>query len=371
VCCQSVYTRNASRCGSYGRISNIRFLSFLPHRFHRGAALFSKMLFDAAATYAPELKRGLYYSLPEWYNPAYAAYNQGGAFAGGPPRQFVTGQPIPYTGYIPANDYVNDFQKPQMLELVNQYHPDDLWADIGGPNDSRTVLTEYFNQALASGQQVTANNRFGIPDHDYTTPEYASNFSFNAKKWEATRGIDPFSFGYNAATPDSDYATSDQLITQLVDIVSKNGNFLLDIGPKADGTIPTIMQQRLQEMGAWLNVNGEAIYNTTYWWRVQQDGDLRFTVSPNNAFYVISLVQPGNQVVVNEPVPIQPGDTIHLLGHLGGPLQWSQQNGSLVITVPPAAQQSGQYAGYSKSPGAKCWNYHNLVNLSDGVAPAA
>jgi alpha-L-fucosidase len=303
-----------------------------------------KMLFDAAASTAPTLKRGLYYSLPEWYNPAYAAYNQGGSFAGGPPKQFVTGQVIPYTGYIPVNDYVNDFQKPQLLELANQYHPDNLWADIGGPNDSRTVLADYFNQALTAGQQVTVNNRFGIPDYDYTTPEYASSFSFNAQKWEATRGIDPFSFGYNAATPDSDYATPGQLITQLVDIVSKNGNFLLDIGPKADGTIPTIMQQCLQGMGAWLNVNGEAIYNTTYWQRAQQDGNLRFTISPNNAFYITSLVQPGNQIIVNEPVPIQAGDTIQLLGYQGGPLQWSQQNGSLVITVPAAAQQSGQYA---------------------------
>jgi alpha-L-fucosidase len=302
-----------------------------------------KMLFDAAATYAPSLKRGLYYSLPEWYNPAYAVYKQGTAFPGGPPTQFVTGKPITYTGYIPVNDYVNDFQKPQLLELINQYHPDDLWADIGGPNDSRTVFTDYFNQALTAGQQVTVDNRFGIPDYDYSTPEYKSSFAFSAKKWEANRGIDPFSFGYNAATPDGSYATADLLITQLVDIVSKNGNLLLDIGPKADGTIPTIMQQRLQEMGAWLTINGESIYDTTYWWRVQESGNLRFTISPNKAFYITSLVQPGNQVVVNEPVPIQVGDTIQLLGY-AGTLQWSQQNGSLVITVPAAAQKTGSSA---------------------------
>jgi alpha-L-fucosidase len=112
---------------------------------------------------------------------------------------------------------------------------------------------------------------------------------------------------------DAFYATADQLITTLVDIVSKNGNFLLDIRPKADGTIPVIMQQRLQEMGAWLKVNGEAIYDTTYWWRASQDGDLRFTVRPNQAFYITSLVQPSSQIVVNQPVPIQPGDVITML----------------------------------------------------------
>jgi alpha-L-fucosidase len=122
--------------------------------------------------------------------------------------------------------------------------------------------------------------------------------------------------------------------------VSKNGNLLLNVGPKADGTIPAIMQQRLQEIGAWLTINGEAIYNTTYWWRAQTSGNLRFTISPNKAFYITSLVQPGNQVVVSEPVPIQTGDTIQLLGY-EGTLQWSQQNGSLVINVPAAAQQTG------------------------------
>jgi alpha-L-fucosidase len=164
-------------------------------------------------------------------------------------------------------------------------------------------------------------------------------------KWESSRGLDPFSYGYNAATPDDQYMTADEVVDSLVDIVSKNGNFLLDIGPKADGTIPAIMEQRLRETGAWLKVNGESIYGTTYWSRAAQEGDLRFTVRQNKAFYITSLTQPGDQVTVTSPVPIGAGDKVTLLGYHGGPLHWTKRDdGSLVIDVPKAARSAGQYA---------------------------
>jgi alpha-L-fucosidase len=261
------------------------------------------------------------------------------------PQNPYTGAPEPYTGYQAGRDFVHDYQAPQMREIVRQYDPDVIWCDIGGANESSSVMAEYFNRAKnrQHPKDVTVDDRCGIPTHDFTTPEYTTYPDTVVRKWEASRGLDPRSYGYNQATPDSMYMTADEVVNTLVDVTSKNGNFLLDIGPRADGTIPEIMQTRLRETGDWLKVNGEAIYGTTYWSRMAAQGPLRFTVKQNDAFYITSLDEPGDQVVVDAPVPIRAGDHVTMLGYTGS-LKWTQQNGKLVIDVPAAARAAGKYA---------------------------
>ncbi|MEU6197271.1 alpha-L-fucosidase [Streptomyces sp. NPDC047061] len=298
-----------------------------------------KELFEASRRHTPELHRGLYFSMPEWFNPD-------SPWMGHAPRNPYTLDPLPYTGYTPGKDFVRDYQAPQMLELVHGYDPEIIWCDIGGDNDSVHVLAEYFNHAKNRARpiDVTVNDRSGIGFHDYTTPEYTTYADTVVAKWEASRGLDPRSYGYNQATPDGSYMTAEEVVHSLVDIVSKNGNFLLDIGPRADGTIPEIMQTRLRETGAWLAVNGEAIYATTYWSRMAQLGDdLRFTVRPDEAFYIHSLTRPGAKLTVEAPVPVRAGDRVTMLGH-GRPLTWTVANGALVIDVPEAARRAGQHA---------------------------
>ncbi|MEV8523797.1 alpha-L-fucosidase [Streptomyces sp. NPDC052000] len=297
-----------------------------------------RALFEASKRYAPELHRGLYFSMPEWFNPDSPWQGHG-------PRNPYTLQPLPYTGYTPGKDYIKDLQAPQMLELVEGYDPEILWCDIGGANDSHRVLAEYFNHAKNRPRpvEVTVNNRSGIGPHDFTTPEYATYDTVVTAKWEASRGLDPFSYGYNQATPDDRYMSTEEVVHTLVDIVSKNGNFLLDIGPRADGTIPEVMQRRLRETGQWLKTNGEAIYGSTYWARMPQLGaDLRFTVRPGRAFYIHSLAKPGATLTVEAPVPIRAGDQVTMLGH-GRPLTWRTTGGGLVIDVPPAARAAGSH----------------------------
>ncbi|MCD7438242.1 alpha-L-fucosidase [Streptomyces lincolnensis] len=297
-----------------------------------------KELFDASRRHTPELHRGLYFSMPEWFNPD-------NPWMGHAPRNPYTQQPVPYTGYTAGKDYVRDYQAPQMLELIHGYDPQLIWCDIGGANDSVRVLAEYFSRAKNRRRpiEVTVNNRAGIGFHDFTTPEYTTYENTVVAKWESSRGLDPFSYGYNRATPDDAYMTTEEVVHSLVDIVSKNGNFLLDIGPRADGTIPEIMQRRLRETGHWLRTNGEAIYDTTYWSRMAQLGeDLRFTIRQNEAFYIHSLARPGAKLTVEAPVPIRSGDKVTMLGH-DRPLTWTVSNGSLVIDVPEAARGAGQH----------------------------
>ncbi|MGJ5756457.1 alpha-L-fucosidase [Streptomyces puniciscabiei] len=295
-------------------------------------------LFEASRRYAPELHRGLYFSMPEWFNPD-------NPWMGHAPRNPYTLRPVPYTGYTAGKDYVHDYQAPQMLELIHGYDPEIIWCDIGGANDSLHVLAEYFNHAKNRARpiDVTVNNRSGIAFHDFTTPEYTTYANTVVAKWESSRGLDPFSYGYNRATPDAAYMTAEEVVHSLVDIVSKNGNFLLDIGPRADGTIAEILQSRLRETGAWLKVNGEAIYDTTYWSRMAQLGeDLRFTVRPDEAFYIHSLAEPGARLIVEAPVPVRSGDKVTMLGY-DRPLNWTVSGGSLVVDVPEAARRAGRH----------------------------
>ena len=302
-------------------------------------------LLAAADQYAPELRQGLYFSQPEFFNPDEPWY-------GHAPRNPYTLEPVPYTGYTAGYDYVHDYQGGQTRELVELFDPDLIWFDISGAvNDSVQVVPGYYNQAKnrPAPKDVAVNSRGGIYAYDFRTPEYATFAGTVPAAWEASRGLDPHSYGYNAATPEDAYMTTTEVVRQLVDVVSKNGNFLLDVGPRADGTIPEVMRERLVELGEWLRVNGEAVYDTTPWWRAAELGDLRFTVKGadeaggDEAFYIHALTAPADRLVVAAAVPIRPGSRVTLCGH-AEELAWSHDaSGALVIEVPAAARESGAH----------------------------
>ena len=124
------------------------------------------------------------------------------------------------------------------------------------------------------------DDRFGVKHSDFQSPEYEKRSQISKVKWEECRGLGR-SFGYNRAEGEKETIAPDELIYLLVDIVSKNGNLLLDVGPEADGTIPPIQMDRLKSLGAWLRQNGEAIYGTEPWSRAEGETDqnipVRFT----------------------------------------------------------------------------------------------
>jgi alpha-L-fucosidase len=116
--------------------------------------------------------------------------------------------------------------------------------------------------------EVVINDRWGKDSRHkhggYWTTEYTPGMSGMDHAWEESRGMG-FSYGYNRAERLEHYHTGRQLVVMLVDLVSRGGNLLLDIGPDGDGTIPVIMEERLLQIGDFLKVNGDAIYGTKPW----------------------------------------------------------------------------------------------------------
>jgi alpha-L-fucosidase len=193
------------------------------------------------------------------------------------------------------------------------------------------------------------NNRWGVRGHaedepedsdwvefaDFFTPEYAKLDEISEAKWEACRGIG-YSFGYNRNETDAQMISVDALVDLLVDIVSKNGNLLLNVGPMADGTIPAGQVERLRGLGEWLTVNGEAIYESKPWSRASGEtaGGLpvRFT-RKGDAVFAILLDTPATSRIEIRSLPLAPGSQVRLLG-FEGELEWASEGESAVIQLP-------------------------------------
>lgn len=320
----------------------------------------------AEATRARGLKFGFYYSLYEWFNPLW-----------------LTNRAL----------YVSQHMTPQFKDVVTRYHPAIIFAD--GEWDlpskdwhSEELLAWLFNESPCK-DEVVVNDRWGSDSRHkhggYWTTEYAAGMQDGSHPWEESRGM-AYSYGLNRAERADDYKTSREFILVLIDLVSRGGNLLLDIGPAADGTIPPLMEQRLLDIGDWLKVNGEAIYGTrgagrSCQWTEglqpkQEYGEFMvkyslldqvgqapttngfavkqvfFTQKPE-ALYAISVGWPGQQLVLHD-LTISDQATVTMLG-VPGELKKSIQGNTLTITTPDLAPEAApcRYAYTFKITGAE------------------
>lgn len=251
---------------------------------------------------------------------------------------------------VQSPDFV-EYVQGHWHELIDRYAPSVLWNDIGYPAAANVpeLFARYYNDVpdgvindrwnqRGPDREMNFDELTNVPATvhcDFTTPEYAAYDRIVEKKWEATRGIG-HSFGYNQNEGPGDYLSVEELVHSFVDIVSKNGNLLLDVGPMADGTIPELQRERLLGLGAWLDVNGEAIFGTRPW--VTSNGVANDTIpvsytQKDNALYAILLDTPRSGQVTLENLRAEAGTTIQLSGYPQA-LTWQQQGNGLTVTLP-------------------------------------
>jgi alpha-L-fucosidase len=176
------------------------------------------------------------------------------------------------------------------------------------------------------------------PYGDFTTPEHWIPPDPLKKPvglpWEAIESIGT-RWAYQ---PNDEYKSKEWLLGTLIDIVAKGGNFMPGVSPMANGRFPQETVDRLEYAGAWLQVNGEAIYGTRPWNIFKEGEDLRFTQSRDGKYlYVIALKWPGKTLTIRSARAVS-GSRIVMLG-LRHNLQWHQNAQSLTVEIPQSIEQ--------------------------------
>jgi alpha-L-fucosidase len=270
---------------------------------------------------------------------------------------------------MPGGDYPA-YADAQVRELVDRYAPDVLWNDIAWP-DRKEALWRLIADYYAAVPEGVVNDRWmhrtrwlallrigplrrrldgwlrrrlarqegmGSPPPptvwDYRTPEYATFPDVQRHKWECVRGIDK-SFGYNRNSRPEDFLSQEDLLHSFVDIVSKNGNLLLNVGPRGeDAQIPEIQLERLRWLGDFLAAGGEAIHGTRPWRRAEgatREGlPVRFT-QRDGRLYGIVLGTPTSSRVTFVDVPVS-GDAVRRLGD-DAPVRASRDGADLGVEI--------------------------------------
>ncbi|MHB1152147.1 MAG: alpha-L-fucosidase [Eubacteriales bacterium] len=167
-----------------------------------------------------------------------------------------------------TDEYMQDWLL-RTCEIIDKYKPQIIWFDWWILNLRfkpylRKLAAYYYNRADEWGIGVAINYKYDSYLHTTAVLDIERGQLENIRPllWQNDTAIAKNSWGY---TDGNEFKKSNELISDLVDIVSKNGCLLLNVGPRSDGTITDEEQKVLREIGAWLNINGEAIYGTTFW----------------------------------------------------------------------------------------------------------
>ncbi|MDF7809083.1 alpha-L-fucosidase [Pontiellaceae bacterium B12219] len=258
-----------------------------------------------------------------------------------------------------VDDYVARWK-----EIQTKYQPDMLWMDdfpiytrdgnqvrqgVAKPeiqyfdDQVRGMITDFMNDGAARGADVYVNNKGknrNWPDGVGCLEKDNLKLKVIGPKWQSCTTFGT-SFGYLEG---DQYKSVERVLHEMIEVVSRNGNFLINIGPKADGTLVPEQVERLRAMGDWLRINGAAIYGSRYWKECeQQDEHLAFTTNGKN-LYAIKLKEPTTPFTITGTAGWQAKQvkSVRLLGSTAN-VKWKMTPGGLQIT-PPADLGASQFA---------------------------
>ena len=245
-----------------------------------------------------DVRFGVYHSVYEWFNPVYLRT----------PEEYAVEHLIPM-----LKELIEKYQPATLFTDGEWEHPSDVWH-------STEFLQWLYNESSVK-DFIVPNDRWGKETRGRVGGNFTTEYGYIEtgrkiedveldRPFEECRGIG-MSFGFNKNEDVADYLSAKELIEMLCDLVSKGGNFLLNIGPAADGTIPVIMEERLLQMGDWLRVNGEAIYGTRIYSKQLQKG-VYYTKKGDDVYAIINRFPFGSQLL--ELVDYDPAMKAELLG---------------------------------------------------------
>jgi len=290
------------------------------------------------------IKFGVYHSIIDWHHPDAQADTY---------TRIEGNKPDPEINAKEFAQYFEHYLKPQIKELIDNYDPAIMWFD----GEWEDVFTH--EQGLALYQYVRSlkpdiiiNNRVdkgrkgmqGMNKEgntyagDFGTPEQEILESASALDWESCMTMNnTWGFKLN----DHNWKSGEQLTHNLIDVAAKGGNYLLNVGPTAEGEIPMPSVERLAQMGNWLAVNGEAIYETEKLKNhYKQGAHIRFTKKKGQGrYYAITLQAPENEITFKH-VRANEHSSIYMLGY-DQPLPWTHtEHEGLKISIPQSALES-------------------------------
>ncbi|MEP7322083.1 MAG: alpha-L-fucosidase [Saprospiraceae bacterium] len=258
------------------------------------------------------------------------------------------------------NKYREEYLKPQIKELLTKYDPGVMWFDGEWiPEWTEDQGKDLYHMIKDLKPNIIINNRVGKGRKgmqgmsetddaagDFGTPEQEILDGTSTNDWESCMTMND-TWGYKKN--DNNWKSSEKLIKNLIDVAAKGGNYLLNVGPTAEGLIPSESVKRLEDMGAWLKINGEAIYATNSRKNYKEGDHYKFTVSKDGRYTYVIADELHSATATIKDISPKSGSNIYMLG-VRKQLAWTRlSNGDYLITLP------------KKLPGSTAWVF-KIVN---------